>query len=285
MSREGQGKKIAWIKRHGAKNVLVGGIMIGFMTILSIVSIWYTPYDPNVTELSSRFAVPDIIGGNSGHLLGADNLGRDILSRIMAGGRISLAIAGLAIVGTTVIGALLGVLSGFFEGFTDYITNMVAEMQNSIPTMLLIIVFLAVLGPSVITVAVVLAFSGWVMLFRTVRSKTFVEKNSDYVKAAKAMGASKARIIFKHILPNMASTIIVMSTMMVGTVIIQEANLSYLGVGVERPFPSWGRMISDGQSCLSSAWWVSIFPACAIVISVIGINLLGDGLRQMTKME
>ena len=276
-----KGELIPWIQRRGAKLVLIGACMIGFMVLLSILSTVYTPYAPNETNLSDRLLPPFA----SGHLLGTDNLGRDILSRIMAGGKVSLSIATLAIVGTTIIGALFGLLAGYFGGVWDSVFNMAAEIQNSIPMMLLVIIFLAVFGPSIITVAVVLAVADWVAIFRTVRSRTLVEKKQDYITACKAMGASDARIIFKHLLPNTATTIIVMSTLIIGTVIITEANLSYLGVGVERPNPSWGRMISDGQSFLENAPWISICPAIGVIISVIGINLLGDGLRKMSKME
>lgn len=272
---------VPWIQRRGAKLVVVGGCLIGFMVLLSLLSLVYTPFSPNATDLGARFALP----GSDGHILGADNLGRDILSRIMSGGKISLTIAILAIVGTTIIGAVLGLLAGYYGGTLDAVLNMIAEIQNSMPMMLMVIIFLAIFGPSIVTVAIVLAISDWVSIFRTVRSRVMVEKNQDYILACKAMGASNGRIIFRHLLPNTAVTIIVMSTLIIGTVIISEANLSYLGVGVSRPNPSWGRMISDGQQYLESAPWISIFPAASIVISVIGINILGDGLRKMSKME
>ncbi len=276
-----KGELIPWIQRRGAKLVVVGGCMIGFMILLSVISLFWTPYPPNATDLAARSLPPF----SAGHLLGTDNLGRDILSRIMAGGTVSLSIAFLAIIGTTFIGSLFGLLSGYFGGFLDNTFSMVSEIQNSIPMMLLVIIFLAIFGPSIITVAIVLAVADWIAIFRTVRARTVVEKKQDYILACKAMGASDARIIFKHLLPNTMTTIIVMSTLIIGTVIISESNLSYLGVGVARPNPSWGRMISDGQGFLDSAPWISICPAIGVVLSVIGINLLGDGLRKMTKME
>lgn len=276
-----KGDLVPWIQRRGAKLVLIGSCMIGFMVVLSLLSFIYTPCDPNATSLREIKLQPF----SSGHLLGTDNLGRDILSRVMKGGTVSLSIATLAILGTTVIGSVFGLLAGYYGGVWDSVCNMVAEIQNSIPMMLLVIIFLAVFGPSIVTVAIVLAIADWVSIFRTVRSRTFVERQQDYITACKAMGASDARIIFKHLLPNVATTIIVMSTLIIGTVIITEANLSYLGVGVERPNPSWGRMISDGQSYLDTSPWIALLPALSVIISVIGINLLGDGLRKMTKME
>ncbi len=272
---------VPWIQRRGAKQVLVGSILIGIMVLLSLISLIYTPYNPNASSLSERSLPPF----SENHMFGTDNLGRDMLSRVMKGGTVSLSIAALAIVGTTFIGAVLGLLSGYYGGWVDHLFNMIAEIQNSIPTMLLIILFLAVLGPSIISVAVVLAFADWVGIFRTVRSRTMVEKNKDYIAACRTMGASDARIIFRHLLPNVMTTIIVMSTLIIGTVIITEANLSYLGVGVARPNPSWGRMISDGESYIGTAPWISIVPAISVIISVIGINLAGDGLRKMSKME
>lgn len=281
MKKQKNSDLVPWIQRRGAKLVVIGGCMIGLMVLLSIISFFYTPYDPNVTSLRERLLPPF----SGGHILGTDNLGRDIFSRMMKGGTVSLSIATLAIVGTTIIGAVLGLLAGYFGGTWDAMFNMLAEIQNSIPMMLLVIIFLAVFGPSIFTVAIVLAVADWVTIFRTVRSRTLVEKKQDYITACKAMGASDARIIFQHLLPNTATTIIVMSTLIIGTVIITEANLSYLGVGVERPNPSWGRMISDGQSYLDLAPWISICPAISVIVSVIGINMLGDGLRKMTKME
>lgn len=278
-------KKVAWIKRKGAIRIVIGGVMSGSIILMVLLSLFWTPYDPNVSVLSDRLAGPAILGFDSPHLLGADNLGRDVLSRIMAGGQISLSIGCMALVGTVLIGIVFGLLSGYYGGWVDDVLNMIAEIRNSMPMSLIIIVMLSIVGPSVFTLAILLALSEFVTIFRTTRAKTKLEKNMDYITAARSNGASNKRIIFKYILPNIINNVTVLATLMIGTIILEEAGLSYLGIGVARPYPSWGRMIADGQSYFESGWWIATFPALTIAVFVMGINILGDGLRQMWKME
>lgn len=274
-------KKIKWIKRRGAKRVLVGGLMIFLVVLLVGTSFFWTPYDPNKSNLALRLKGP-----SAAHPFGTDNLGRDILSRVMAGGKISLTIAFLTVIGTTLLGVVAGVLSGYYGGALDATLNMVAEMRQSMPMTLIVIVFLAVFGSSIVSMTIILALAEWISIFRTVRARTMTEKKSDYVTAAYASGASNFRIIFKYILPNVLPSVIVLSSLLVGSVILEESSLSYLGIGVSKPYPTWGRMVGDGQSYLiSGKWWLSIFSALPILLLVLGINILGDGLRQMWKME
>ncbi len=281
MQKDNMPKKIAWIRRRGAKRVLFGALMASVVIILVLVSFVYTPFDPNATDLKARNAGPSAI-----HLFGTDQLGRDILSRVMAGGRVSLSIATMALVGTTILGVITGMLAGYYEGASDAVFNMIAEIRQSMPMMLIMIVFLAVLGPSILTMGIILALAEWVTIFRTVRAKTIQEKKMDYVQAAVANGASNTRIIFKYVFPNVLPSVIVLAALMIGSVILSEASLSYLGIGVTRPYPAWGRMISDGQGYFASGkWWVSTFPALAIALLVLGVNVMADGLRQMWKME
>ena len=281
MQNENMPRKIAWIRRRGAMRVFIGGLMASIVIILVLVSFVYTPFDPNATDLKARNVGPSMT-----HLFGTDQLGRDILSRVMAGGRVSLSIATMALVGTTVLGVVTGMLAGYYEGVSDAVFNMVAEIRQSMPMMLIMIVFLAVLGPSILTMGIILALAEWVTIFRTVRAKTIQEKKMDYVQAAVANGASNMRIIFKYIFPNVLPSVIVLAALMIGSVILSEASLSYLGIGVTRPYPAWGRMISDGQGYFSTGkWWVSTFPALAIALLVLGVNVMADGLRQMWKME
>ena len=193
----------------------------------------------------------------------------------------------MALLGTTVLGVVTGMLAGCFEGTSDAVLNMVAEIRQSMPMMLIMIVFLAVFGSSILTMGIILALAEWVTIFRTVRAKTIQEKKMDYVQAAVANGAGNMRIIFKYIFPNVLPSVIVLSALMIGSVILSEASLSFLGIGVTRPYPAWGRMISDGQGYFASGkwWWVSTFPALAIAMLVLGVNVMADGLRQMWKME
>lgn len=278
-------KKLPWIQRRGAKKVLIGSIMIGFVVLLVLVSLFYTPYDPNKTNIGNRLAEPAFLGGETGNILGADQLGRDVLSRVMAGGQISLSIAMLALVGTSIIGVVAGLLSGFYGGIPDHTFNIIADIRNSMPTTLIIIIALSVFGSSITLMIILMALVEWVGIFRTVRARTLVEKNKEYVTAAYCAGATDRHVIFRYIFPNIISETIVMITLLVSTVVLLEANLSFLGVGVARPYPSWGRMISDGRDYITSGWWISTFPALTIVILVLGINTLGDGMQQMLKME
>lgn len=276
-------KKVAWIKRKGSVKILVGGVMCTLIILMVLVSFFWTPYDPNKSNLKLRLAAPSF---SSGHILGCDNLGRDMLSRIMAGGQISLGIAFMALIGTVVIGVVFGLLSGYYGSWIDNIIDMAAEIKNALPMMVMIIVLISIIGPSVMSMAVLLAISEWVTLYRTTRAKTKLEKNMDYVVAARSNGANDFRIIFKYIMPNILNNVIVLATLTIGTIILAEAGLSYLGVGVARPYPSWGRMIADGQSYFGpKGWWICTFPAIFIAIFVIGINFLGDGLRAKWKME
>lgn len=281
MQSENMPKKIAWIRRRGAKRVVIGAVMASVVILLVLTSFFYTPYDPNATDLKARMASP-----SAAHLFGTDQLGRDILSRVMSGGRVSLSIATMALLGTTVLGVVTGMLAGYYEGASDAVFNMIAEIRQSMPMMLIMIVFLAVFGSSILTMGIILALAEWVTIFRTVRAKTIQEKKMDYVQAAVANGAGNMRIIFKYIFPNVLPSVIVLAALMIGSVILSEASLSYLGIGVTRPYPAWGRMISDGQGYFASGkWWVSTFPALAIAMLVLGVNVMADGLRQMWKME
>ena len=281
MQNENMPKKIAWIRRRGAKRVVIGAVMASIIILLVLTSFFYTPYDPNATDLKAR-----MVGPSAKHLFGTDQLGRDILSRVMSGGRVSLSIATMALLGTTVLGVITGMLAGYYEGASDAVFNMIAEIRQSMPMMLIMIVFLAVFGSSILTMGIILALAEWVTIFRTVRAKTIQEKKMDYVQAAVANGASNTRIIFKYIFPNVLPSVIVLAALMIGSVILSEASLSYLGIGVTRPYPAWGRMISDGQGYFASGkWWVSTFPALAIAMLVLGVNVMADGMRQMWKME
>jgi peptide/nickel transport system permease protein len=271
-------------RRRGLDKAVLGGIMVGVVVLVTFLSIWVTPYGPEQTSLSARLQ-PGIWAGNTQHLLGTDQLGRDMLSRVMAGGRISLTIAFLAVLGSGVIGTVLGLAAAFYRGVVDNLLSMLAEIQLALPGILLIMLFLGVLGPSIFTLALVLAIDDWIGLFRVTRSRVLVEKARDYTDAARVIGASNGRIIFRHLLPNILPIVMVLTMLSTGSVILTEAGLSFLGLGVQRPFPSWGRMIADGQEYLLSAWWVSTLPALTVAIVVVGVNFLGDGLRELAKAE
>jgi peptide/nickel transport system permease protein len=276
---------ISPLARRGMVKTIVGAILCGLVILLVAVSPWLSPYDPIKQVLTDRLHPPIFAGGAPDHLLGTDELGRDVLSRLMAGGRISLLIAALAVIGSTCVGSVLGLVGAFYGGKLDSFLTMLAEIQLSLPSILIIIVFIALVGPSVVTLGLILALSDWVVYARTMRGRALVEQAREYIMAARASGVKNRRIILRHLWPNVSSTLLVLATLSVGGVILTESALSFLGLGVQRPFPSWGRMVSDGQAYLTNGWWISTMPALVIASTVFGLNLLGDGLRQLWKME
>jgi peptide/nickel transport system permease protein len=270
---------------RGAGKVIAGGSILTVVAAACFLAPWLTPYPPNAVDLQARLMPPFFAGGNLGHLLGTDELGRDILSRLMMGGRTSLTIGLLAVLVSTLLGSVLGLLAGYFGRLWDAIVTIAGEIQLALPSMLIIFFFLAVIGPNIITIALVLALSDWVIYARMVRARTMVERARDYVAAAKVLGAGHGRIIAYHLWPNVMPTILVVAMISLGGVILSESALSYLGLGVQRPWPSWGRMVADGQQRLQAAWWIAVCPASAIATVVFFTNLLGDGLRQLWKIE
>jgi peptide/nickel transport system permease protein len=245
-----------------------------------------SPYDPDEQVLADRLLPPSwAAGGRADHLLGTDHLGRDMLSRIMFGGRISLLVGGLAVVLSGTLGVALGLLGGFYGGRLDGLLMRGADIQLAFPQLLLIILVLVVLGPNLLSVIVVLALADWVIYARLVRGRILTEKRLEYVEAARAIGAGGGRILFRHLLPNVANLIIVLATLQLGRMILLESSLSFLGIGVQPPTSSWGRMLNDGQAYMPIAWWVSTLPGFAIVFTVLGINFLADGLRGALRIE
>lgn len=261
--------------------IVIGFLMIFVVTAPVLVSFVWLPFDPNATEFSALLVPP----GWGEHLLGTDHLGRDVLSRLMAGGRVSLSVAVLAVIMTNSLGTVLGLLAAYFGRWLDWGLTLLAEIQLALPSILIILVFLALIGPSVLTLALVIGLSDWVIYARMMRSRAIVEGEREYVTAARAMGASDTRIISRHVLPNVLPTLIVLTTVLFGSVILLESSLSYLGLGVQRPNPSWGRMVSDGRDYIVTGWWISLAPALSIGVIVLGATILGDGLRQRWKME
>ncbi|CAG0954560.1 putative D,D-dipeptide transport system permease protein DdpC [Anaerolineae bacterium] len=277
--------KVSFFAKRGATKTLLGGSIVGLIILFVVLSPWIAPYDPIKQALSERLRPPMFFGGDLRHLFGTDELGRDLLSRVMSGGRVSLTIAALAVVGSTSLGTFLGLISAYYGGKLDSVLTMLAEIQLSLPSILIIIVFLVVFGPSIVTLGLILALSDWVSYSRTMRGRGLVESARDYIVAARAIGVKDWHIILRHLWPNVLPTLLVLATLSIGSVILTESSLSYLGLGIQRPFPSWGRMVSDGQAYITNAWWISTIPALVIGLMVFGLNLLGDGLRQLWKME
>jgi peptide/nickel transport system permease protein len=218
-------------------------------------------------------------GGKATYLLGTDQVGRDILSRMIHGARVSLIVGISAVLVSLSVGVTLGLLSGFLPGRVDTVIMTVVDVNLSFPQLILALAFVAALGPSLLTIIIVLGLTGWERYTRVVRAEVLALREKDFVEAARAIGASPARTLLRHLLPNTFSSIIVMSTLQVAQAILQEAALSFLGVGTGSAYPTWGQMIALGRDFVSVAWWLPTFPGLAILLTVLAINLVGDRLR------
>jgi ABC-type dipeptide/oligopeptide/nickel transport system permease subunit len=219
--------------------------------------------------------------GFSGHVFGCDALGRDVLARLLMGGRISLLISLSVVIITTVIGLILGLISGYYGGIVDMILMRICDIMMSIPALLLAVCVVAVMGGSVPNLIVVLSLTGWIMMNRVVRSTSLSIRNTEFVKAARVLGMRDIRILFTEVLPNVVSPIIITGTQAFGGVILAEASMSFLGLGVPLPTPSWGTMISDGREYIAAAPWVVIVPGILLMLTVLSINFIGDGLNDI----
>lgn len=255
-------------------------VMLVFYAV-AILAPYLSPRDPNAQILSDRLKPPGYVSQVDGrpYLLGTDNLGRDILSRIIHGSRISLSIGFVAMgIGLTA-GILVGAISGYYGGSIDNLLMRFTDMVFSFPTLMLIITVAALLQPSIFNIMAVIGLTGWPRIARLVRGEFLSLRTRDYVEAARALGASDARIIFRHILPNAMAPIVVAATLGVAGSILVEAALSFLGLGVQPPMASWGNMLFEAQDYFRFNWWTALFPGLTIFVTVLSINLVGDGLR------
>lgn len=265
-----------------SKTGTLGLIIVFGVVMMSVFAPLLAPYDPAETNVINRLLPPFWLeGGNTDHLLGTDNLGRDILSRIIFGSRISLLIGVSAVLLAGAIGMALGLIAGFYGKVWDFVIMRTVDALLAIPNILFMLILLAVLGPSLVTLILVLGGTSWVVYARMVRSETLSIKERDYVRSARAIGAKDFRIIVKYILPNVLSSFIVIATLNVATTIILEASLSFLGLGIQPPDVSWGLMLSDGRQYVATSWWVATFPGVAITVTVLGVIFLGDWLRDV----
>jgi len=254
-------------------------VLLVLLVIPALTADWLAPHDPIFGVIMDRRLPPVFFGGTWEYPLGTDRLGRDILSRIMYGARVSLSISLVGIFVGGLLGVSLGMLAGYFRGWFDTFIMRLVEISLALPAILLALVLAAATGPSFQKIIVVVAFVLWALYARQVRGEVLSIRERDYVARARVAGASHFRIMVRHILPNVANTIIVLATLQVGSVIILEAALSFLGLGIPRPTPAWGMMVADGRQLIVSAWWISFFPGLAITLTVFSLNLLGDWLR------
>lgn len=261
--------------------VLVGGLIMLVVVLASVFAPLLTTKDPIKPSFSKRLQPPWGLGGSSEFLLGTDNLGRDIFSRLLYGGRISLALATSAVLLAAAAGVVIGLLSGYLGGRFDDFVMRLADVQLSFPVIMLAIAIVAVVGTSPLALVGVLALSGWVLYARTIRANVLTIRQLEYIEAASAVGGNDLWIIFRHILPNTLAPILVIGSSQFATMVLLESGLSFLGMGVQPPQPSWGMMLAEGRDYLSNAWWIATIPGMAISLVVLGANLLGDGLRDL----
>jgi peptide/nickel transport system permease protein len=246
----------------------------------AVLAPWVVPKDPFAVDVRHRLAPPAwMAGGTPENLLGTDQVGRDLLSRVIYGGRISLVVGVAAVLISASLGVLLGLGAGYVAGRTDAVIMTIINVMLTFPFILLALAVIAVLGPSLPNMIIVLGVAGWPLYARVVRAETRSIRERDFIAASRALGLGHLRIVFRQILPNLASTIVVIATLEVARVIILESFLSFLGLGVQPPTPAWGNMLGEGRVYMLNSWWIAAFPGLAIFVTTLGINLMGNALR------
>ncbi len=257
-------------QRSGA----IGLAIVSLFVLVAVLAPFIAPHDPNVVALEQRLQSPSM-----SHLLGTDSLGRDVLSRLIYGARVSLLVGVLPALLSMVIGVVAGVVAGYFRGVADVVIMRFADVQLAFPFILLALTVLATLGGGVTQLILVLGIANWVSFCRIVRGEAMSIREREFVLSARAIGVGRAQILARHVLPNVLAPVLVVASFVAATNILIEASLSFLGLGVDASTPSWGSMLADGRDLLQAAWWVETFPGLAIVVTVLGINLFGDWLR------
>jgi ABC-type dipeptide/oligopeptide/nickel transport system permease subunit len=259
---------------------MLGGVIISAVILVSVFAPWIAPQDPLALDPGRRLLPPVWMeGGAWAYPLGTDHVGRDLLSRLIYGSRISMLVGLSAVTISATIGVLLGLISGFYGGPIERVILWMADVQIAFPFYLLVISIVAAVGTGFGTIIIVFGVAGWVIYARLVRGTVLSLRRREFVEAAQALGGSSVRIIVRHVLPNVLTPVIILATLRVASVIVWESGLSFLGLSVPPPTPTWGRMLSDGRAYLASAWWTATFPGLAIMVTVLGVNMLGDGLR------
>ena len=268
--------------RRTRRLVIAGGVFVLALAVSALAAPWLAPQDPLRQTLRARLVGPTLQASDGkAHLLGTDHLGRDVLSRVIWGSRVSLLVGFSAVLVGGLLGASLGILAGYRGGFTDSVIMTIADAQLAFPFILLAIGIIAVLGPSFPTLIAVIGLSGWVGYARVLRSQVLVLRSREFVDAIQALGGSVARVIVRHILPNVLSSLVVVATLELARAIVLEATLSFLGLGIQPPTPSWGVMVQEGREYLDSAWWISTFPGLVLMVTSLAVSRTGDWLRDL----
>lgn len=264
-----------WLK----PKIVIGGLIVLALIVIGGLAPWIAPYDPNAQNLSAALKAPQWLVGP--HVLGTDAVGRDILSRLFYGARVSLLIALMVVLISGVVGIGLGAVSGYFGGGTDFFIQKLVEVVWAFPPLLLAIAIMAFLGQGLANLILALVIQRWISYCRVARGQALSLRSREFVDAARSLGAGHTRIIVFHVVPNLFQSAIVIGTFAMASAIISEAALSFLGLGVPPEIPTWGSMLADGRTYISTSWWMALFPGLCIFMTVLGINLLGDGLRDI----
>jgi peptide/nickel transport system permease protein len=260
-------------------NFCLPAAVLLLLVVAAIFAPQLAPYDPLHTSLTERLQPPVFAGGTEAHLLGTDKLGRDVLSRIIFGSRVSLSVSLVVILITAAIGTALGILGGYLGGWVDGLLMRVTDISLAFPGILIALLLAVILGPSLTTVVLAISLLGWAPYARLIRGEVLKLRTADFVLQARIMGCSPLRIMVTHIFPNIVNPLLILATLSVGLIILIESALSYLGAGIPPPIATWGSMVSDGRGLIDTAWWISFFPGVAIGMVVLSGNFLGDWLR------
>jgi peptide/nickel transport system permease protein len=272
-----RGKRPGWLRKLARnRGALAGAAILGAIVLIGVLAPVISPHDPNQQQVRSRLQLPF---EERSHPLGADQLGRDIVSRLIYGSRIALVVGFAAVAISGALGIALGLIAGFYGGKLDDLISWVGNVFLAFPFFLLALAVVAILGGGLRNMIVVLALTSWMSYMRVVRGELLAIRETSFIEAARTIGVGDARLLVRHVLPNVMTPIIVIATFEVARMIISESALSFLGLGVGPRTPSWGTMLADGRTYLATAWWVATFPGLAIMITVLAINLLGDWLR------
>jgi peptide/nickel transport system permease protein len=264
-----------WARLRRNKLAISGLVLVGGLFLVSIFAYWLAPYDPSFIDLKEMLMPP-----SPHHWLGTDPLGRDVLSRIIFGSQVSLKVGFVAVGLATLIGLIVGATAGYYGGWVDLVLMRFVDLMLCFPSFFLILAVIALLEPSIWNIMVVIGATSWMGVARLVRAEILSLKEREFVTAARALGASDVRLILRHLLPNSLAPVMVSATLGVAGAILTESALSFLGLGVQPPTPSWGNMLTAGKDNIEIAWWLSVFPGLAILITVMSYNLLGEGIRE-----
>jgi len=266
-----------FIRRAAAHPMFVAGfVLVGAISLAALLAPWLAPFDPTAINADAILQAP-----GAAHLLGTDALGRDVLSRMLHGGRVSLWVGFVAVGLSVSVGLFFGLIAGYFGGLTDEIIMRGVDVMLCFPSFFLILAVIAFLEPSLVNIMIIIGLTSWMGVARLVRAEALTLKHRDFVLAARLAGSGSVRILSTHILPNAAAPVLVSATLGVAGAILVESSLSFLGLGVQPPMPSWGNMLMEGKEVLEIAPWLSVFPGVAILLTVLGYNLLGESLRDL----